>query len=98
MITKVGEVSKRRFDLGEVPDRHRSFHSKAVRFNKDTGLLEPRKEVIFITFKFDTAEASVTQHVASNANVRLVLFIDPHGRHFKKLLKFSFASREVCRG
>ena len=98
MITKVGEVSERRFDFGEVPNRYRSFHSKAVGFKKDAGLLEPREEVVFVTFKFDAADGSVTKHVASDAYVRLILFINPHGRHFKELLKFSFASREVFRG
>jgi len=98
MITKVGEVSERRFDFGEVPDRDRAFHSQAVGFKEDAGLLEPREEVVFVTFKFDATEVSVTKHVASNAYVRLILFIDPCGRHFKELLKFSFASWEVFQG
>jgi len=98
MITKVGEVSERRFDFGEVPNRYRSFHSKAVGFKKDAGLLEPREEVVFVAFKFDTAEVSVTKHVASDAYVSLILFIDTRGRHFKVLLKCSFTGREVFRG
>jgi len=91
MITKVGEVSERRFDFGEVPDRDRAFHSKAVGFKKDAGLLEPREEVVFVAFKFDAAEGSVTKHVASDAYVRFALFFVTGHRYFKELFEFGFA-------
>jgi len=52
--------------------------------------------VVFVAFKFDAAKAPAAEHVISNAHVHLVLFIDPRGQHFKKLLKFGFAGQERC--
>jgi len=75
-------VRQGRFHFHEVTYSHWSFSSQAVRFDKYAGLLEPREEVVVITFKLNIAETSVAKHVAFNTYLRLVLFIDPRGQHF----------------
>jgi len=80
-------------NFSKVSDSDGSIRSKAIRFDEDVGLLEPCEEVVVFASELDVAEASVTQHVASDAHVCLISVVDSRSCHFEKLLKFVFACR-----
>jgi len=64
--------------------------SEAVQLNENMFLLEPAKKMAVIASKLDVTEGAVAQHVASDANVRFVVFFVVGCGHFKELLKFVF--------
>ena len=69
-------------DLGKITNRHRSFDTQTVCFDKYMCFLKPCKEVVLFAFELDVTKASAAQHMATDAYVHLVLFIDPRGQHF----------------
>ncbi len=92
-IYKVGEFG---CNFDEVANGDWMVNSQAVSFNKDTFFLKPSKKVIVRTVEFDVSNAVVAKHIASNANMHLVLFLDPKGQHFEELLEFAFACWNQC--
>jgi len=68
-----------RVNFCKVSDSYQTFYFETVRFKEYAYLLEPRKEVIFVTLKFNVADALITKHMATNTNVHLVLLINLHG-------------------
>jgi len=80
-------------ELGEITNCHGSFDTQTVGFDENTGVLQPREEMVLFTVELYVAKTSVAKHVATDADVRLVLFIDPRGRYFEEFLKCRFAVR-----
>jgi len=81
-----------RVNFCKVSDSYQMFHSETIRFKEYACLLKPCKEVIVITLKFNVAKASITQHMATNTHMHLVLLINLCGRDNEKFLKCSFVS------
>jgi len=82
-------------DLGEITNHHGSFDTQTVCFDEYTCFLKPHKEVVLFAFELDVTKASAAQHMATDAYVHLVLFIDPRGQHLEEFLKDSFTCQQL---
>jgi len=88
---EVDEVCESWRNFDEVTNGDQAIDPQTIGFNKYSFLLKPVKKVLVLALKFDTSKAVVAKHVASDANMQLVLFLDLKGRHFEELFEFAFA-------
>jgi len=91
VFTKVGKVRDVRCNFCKIADCNQMLDSRTVQLNKNAFLLEQAKKVAIVAVKLDLAECTVAQHVASDENVRFVVFFVVSGGHFEELVKFGFA-------
>jgi len=58
---------------------------------------EPDKKIAVWAVELDVAKRSVAEHVASNADMHLMLLVIADGQYFEKLLENGFSGRKGCR-
>jgi len=91
VFSKEGKVCDIRCNFCKIAGHNRTLDAETIRFNENVFLLEPAKKMTVVALKLDVAECTVAQHVASNANMCLVVFFIASSGHFKELLKFGFS-------
>jgi len=96
MCTKVGKMCQGGCNLGKVAGSDRAVNAQTICFKKDALFLQPGEKIAVSAAKLDVAETAVTQDVAANANLYLVLFFKANGHHFKIHFKFRFSCWKRC--
>jgi len=97
VVMKISKVSKSGCNFREVSNSYRSIDAQTIGFNKCFLFLEPCKKIAIRASELDVSKGTIAEHMASNADMHLVLFFNASGWHFEKLLEFVFACRNQCR-
>jgi len=94
MVAEVAEMSDGGCDFCKVADGGWSIDPQTVRFKKDVLFLEPCEKMAIGAVKLNVADASVAEHMAADAYVRLVLFFDASGGYFEEFFEFGLSGWE----
>ena len=93
IFTKVGKVSNRWHNFGEVSNSYWVLNAQTIRFKEYSFLLQPIEEMAFGALKLDVAEAAVAKNMAVDAYLRFILSFNMGRRHFEILFELRFSSR-----
>jgi len=91
IIMKVGKVSDRWRNFGEVSDSYRAFDAQTVRFKEYSFLLQPLEKMAISTSELDVAEALTAENMAANTYLCFILLVEVSRQHFKILLELRFS-------